>query len=120
MGTVILVDDDRTNATLIRTLLEMDGFRVVVCPTVSSAVLTSDEGVDAFIIDCHLSGEDDGIELLRAIREGRTGASADVAVIMTSGDDRRRGEAQSAGASYFLLKPYSPSELSRQLTVIVE
>jgi two-component system chemotaxis response regulator CheY len=120
MGTIILVDDDRTNATLIRTLLEMDGFQVVVCPTVGNAVVEADPRVDAFIIDCHLSGEDDGIELLRAIREGRTGANADVAVIMTSGDDRRSGEARAAGASQFLLKPYSPSELSRQLALIVD
>ena len=32
MGKLILVDDDRSSSTLLRMLLEMDGFRVTVCP----------------------------------------------------------------------------------------
>jgi CheY-like chemotaxis protein len=119
MGTVILVDDDRTNTTLIKMLLELDGFRVIACPGESQALDASSNGVDVFIIDCNLAQGEDGIELLRAIRSGRTPAAFDCPVVMTSGDDRRSGEAELAGATRFLLKPFSPNSLSELLHTLM-
>ncbi|MCI0395356.1 MAG: response regulator [Chloroflexi bacterium] len=116
MAKVILVDDDRTNANLIKMLLEMDGFEVVVCPDLERARTATAEGADAFIIDCNLSRGDSGIDLLRAVRSGQTAAAVNTPIIMTSGDDRRSHEARAAGATQFLLKPYSPSKLSEELT----
>ncbi len=115
MGTLILVDDDRSNTSLIKMLLELDGFQVIACPGERQALSASRNGVDAFIIDCNLAQGDDGIALLRAIREGQTPAAIDCPVIMTSGDDRRSGEAELAGATRFLLKPFSTSSLSELL-----
>lgn len=115
MRKIILVDDDRTNTTLIKRLLEMDGFTVSVCPDVQRAKEASLEGVDAFVIDCNLSFGDDGVDLLIAIRTGDTAAETNTPVIMTSGDDRRQIATERAGATRFLIKPYSPSVLSAQL-----
>jgi DNA-binding response OmpR family regulator len=115
-GRIVLVDDDRTNANLIKILLEMDGFQVVVCPDIGRAIEEIDDTVGALIVDCNLSRGDSGIDLLRSIRSGQTAAKADVPVIMTSGDDRRWDEAVQAGATQFLLKPYSPSNLSSELS----
>jgi DNA-binding response OmpR family regulator len=119
MHTIILVDDDRTNATLIQMLLEMDGFSVVACPDIQKARLAAGNGADAFIIDCNLAHGDDGIELLRAIRLGSTEANPDIPVIMTSGDDSRGGDANLAGATRFLVKPYSPGTLSTHLSELL-
>ena len=116
MRRIILVDDDRTNTTLIKRLLEMDGFSVLVCPDVERAKEASLDGVDAFVIDCNLSYGDDGVDLLIAIRDGSTAAESSIPVIMTSGDDRRHAAAELAGATRFLIKPYSPSVLSTQLS----
>jgi two-component system response regulator CpxR len=118
MSRIILVDDDRTNTTLIKRLLEMDGFTVLVCPDVQRAKEASLDGVDAFVIDCNLSYGDDGIDLLVAIRNGSTAAESSIPVIMTSGDDRRHAAAEQAGATRFLIKPYSPGVLSTQLSAI--
>jgi DNA-binding response OmpR family regulator len=120
MHKIILVDDDRTNTTLIRMLLEMDGFVVIACPDVARAQLATGDGVDAFIIDCNLAHGDDGIELLRAIRVGLTEADPDIPVIMTSGDDSRSAAAELAGATRFLVKPYSPGTLSTHLSELLE
>jgi DNA-binding response OmpR family regulator len=119
MNHVMLVDDDRTNSGLIKMLLEMDGFTVTLCPDVARAKAAAGNEVDAFVVDCNLARGDDGIDLLQAIRRGETAAAADVAVIMTSGDDRRRQESLSNGANRFLLKPYPPSTLSNELTTIL-
>ena len=119
MHRIILVDDDRTNITLIRMLLEMDGFIVDACPDVARAQLAAGSGVDAFIIDCNLAHGDDGIELLRATRVGSTKADPNIPVIMTSGDDSRSGAAELAGATRFLVKPYSPGTLSTHLSELL-
>ena len=120
MPTIILVDDDRTNTTLIQMLLEMDGFSVIACPDIKRARLAALNGADAFVIDCNLAQGDDGIELLKSIRAGSTEARANIPVVMTSGDDSRSGDAVSAGASRFLVKPYSPGILSAQLSELLE
>lgn len=119
MHRIILVDDDRTNTTLIGMLLEMDGFSVVACPDVERARRAAGAGVDAFIIDCNLAHGDDGIELLRSIRVGMSGVDPLVPVIMTSGDDSRSSAAVSAGATRFLVKPYSPGTLSTHLSELL-
>ncbi len=119
MHTIILVDDDRTNTTLIQMLLEMDGFSVVACPDIEKARLAAGNGADAFIIDCNLAHGDDGIELLKSIRIGSTEAKPDIPVIMTSGDDSRGSDANLAGATRFLVKPYSPGTLSTHLSELL-
>jgi CheY-like chemotaxis protein len=120
MKTIILVDDDRTNTILLKRLLELDGFNVVVSPDREQAQLAAINGVDAFIIDCNLAHGDDGVELLSAVRQGMTEAPHDIPVIMTSGDDRRVAAAEAAGATSFLIKPYSPNVLSQQLNDLLE
>lgn len=119
MANIILIDDDRTNANLIKMLLEMDGFSVNVCPDLQHARELIQETTDAFIIDCNLARGDNGIDMLKAIRNGDTVVSKNVPVIMTSGDDRRSREADEAGANRFLLKPYSPNKLSEELSRLV-
>lgn len=119
MRTIILVDDDRSNTTLIKMLLEMDGFHVIACPGENQAISASLNGVDAFVIDCNLADGEDGVRLLQSIRGGQTPAPSDCPVIMTSGDDRRIGEAELAGATRFLLKPFSPSSLSDLLRSMI-
>lgn len=119
MATIVLVDDDRDNARLIRILLEMDGFSVKVYPDVKGAMAAAEPDIDAFVIDCNLAHGGDGIDLLRAIRHGDTNADNDLPVILTSGDDRRSFEAEAAGATSFFLKPYSPSALSVELSKLL-
>ena len=120
MKTIILVDDDRANTVLLKRLLELDGFEVIVSPDVKRAQDATNNGVDAFVIDCNLAQGDDGVDLLLAVRRGNTRAPSDIPIIMTSGDDRRMTDAEAAGASRFLIKPYSPSTLSEELNELLE
>lgn len=114
---IVVVDDDRSTVTLLTMLLEMDGFTVSHSArpeTVLEWGRTRD--VDAFVIDCHL-GAYDGLDLLREIRsdpklEGKL-------VVTTSGRDLGE-EALAAGADLFLLKPFSPTELSKSLSSRLE
>lgn len=116
MPRIVVVDDDPSNSSLIKLLLEMDGHSVVTSPDIASAKTVADGSTDAFLIDYHLARGANGLDLLRDIRQGNTPASADSVVIVTSGDYRRETEARAAGANKFMLKPYPADALSQELS----
>lgn len=120
MAHIVIVDDDYNNTKLMSMLLEMDGFDVTISPDVKHARDAATSGIDAFVVDCYLTPGEDGIGFLREIRSGATAASPDTPVIMTSGDDRMFEASKEAGATNFLLKPFSPSELSSELSNLLK
>jgi CheY-like chemotaxis protein len=115
MSQIIVVDDDPTNATLTKMLLEMDGFTVAACQSAQEAEQTTTPKTQAFVVDVNLARGLSGIDLLRDIRAGKTRAPDNTVVIMTSGDARRVDDCLQSGANDFLLKPYSPNILSQLL-----
>ncbi|MCB8981537.1 MAG: response regulator transcription factor [Ardenticatenaceae bacterium] len=120
MKQVIVVDDDNTNSSLIKMLLELDGFSVQTCEDQAKATAAATSETQAFVIDCHLARGRSGLDLLRAIRAGETNAAVNTAVIITSGDYRQEDESKASGADLFLLKPYPPDALSATINAILE
>lgn len=120
MKTIIVVDDDLTNTSLLQMLLEIEGYKVITCKNIAEALSAiEEEGADGFVVDCHLAGGISGLSLLRDIRAGETAVSANTVVIMASGDHRLEDESIDSGADRFLLKPYSPNELSSELSKLL-
>ena len=119
MTQIIVVDDDNTNSSLIKMLLELDGFSVEACEDQQKAEVAATPNTKAFVIDCHLARGRSGLDLLRAIRAGNTNAKKETAVIITSGDYRQEDESIECGANLFLLKPYPPNALSEVITEIL-
>jgi CheY-like chemotaxis protein len=112
MPKVMIVDDDRTMVSLLKILLEMDGFEVVnvihgrdFLPTVR------EEKPDVVLLDVFLTNMD-GKELVAEVR--RSDDISDLKVIMTSGMDLAE-QCSEAGADAFLLKPYTPEQLMQVL-----
>jgi len=105
---VMVVDDDRTMVTLLRTLLELDGYQVVQ-PKNAASVLESiaAERPDLVLMDVFLKGHD-GIDLVRGLR--KLPELAHTPVVMTSGMDVSE-QSLAAGANSFMLKPYDPDVL---------
>ncbi len=108
MPRLLIVDDDATMVSLLKTLLELDGFEVTPATNPDRALESMRQlRPDLVIMDVFMNSRD-GLELLRQVR-----ASADlgqIPVIMTSGMDVS-DRALDAGADGFMLKPYSPPEL---------
>jgi DNA-binding response OmpR family regulator len=115
MNKIIVVDDDHTNVGLTKMLLELDGFDVIACQDIEQAKAAAAPEISAFVVDVHLARGASGLELIRAVRAAETAASADAIIITASGDHRREEEARTAGADCFLLKPYSPADLSQEI-----
>lgn len=108
MPKILLVDDDDTMVSLLRTLLELDGFEVIDSQEWEGIVdVVAAEQPDLVLMDCFLP-QSDGIDILGKLRSQP--AFDQTAVIMTSGLDMEY-RCQALGANGFLLKPYPPAEL---------
>lgn len=115
MHTILIIDDDPTNSQLLKLLLEMDGYEVMVASNLSQARALLTRHMDACVIDYYLA-YDLGLNLVKEIRASQTSTHPATVIIMTSGDDRCRTIALQEGADSFLQKPFSPSDLSAELT----
>lgn len=107
---VSLIEDDATMISLLKTLLEIEGFEVVemvddTLENVLAALHKEKPEVALMDVNLHLLN---GMDLLRALRKDRH--MDNIKVIMCSGMDMREDCLQ-AGASDFMLKPYMPDEL---------
>ncbi|HLO14999.1 MAG TPA: response regulator [Anaerolineales bacterium] len=112
MAKILLAEDDATMVSLLKTLLNMEGFEVSaldVDSDVPASVLR--EKPDALFMDVHL-GKQSGMEILEAIRGNKD--LSNVRVIMTSGLNVRE-ECIRRGANAFLLKPFMPDDLLKLL-----
>ena len=67
--TILVVDDDASLRLLCRVNLELEGYNVLEAPSVAAAedVMAADP-VDLFLLDVHI-GADDGLALMRSLRE---------------------------------------------------
>jgi CheY-like chemotaxis protein len=112
MAKVLLAEDDATMVSLLRTLLQMEGFDVLTLDVDSNVLeVVKQERPDVLLMDVHL-GNQSGMEILEEIRtdDGQT----DLRIIMTSGLNMK-DECLHHGANAFLLKPFMPDDLIRLL-----
>ena len=112
MAKVLLAEDDRTMISLLKTLLNMEGYEVVALDAnadVPAAV--HQENPDVLFMDVHM-GKQSGLEIMETIRKNPE--FANLRVVMTSGLNVK-DECLQRGANYFLLKPFMPDDLLRLL-----
>lgn len=114
MPDILIVEDDETMMSLLKTLLEIEGFQVTIFNWKISddpLKLIHRDIPPIVLLDVHLHNKN-GLEIIRQIREDATLKS--VRVLMTSGMDMRR-QCLEAGADGFLQKPYMPDDLVRMI-----
>jgi len=108
MAKILLVDDDPITKTLLKTLLEMEGFNVVPWELGTDVLEKLQmEQPDLVVMDVNLNGLD-GIEVLHDLRAEQK--FHHIRVIMSSGMNYQE-ECHREGANAFLLKPYMPDDL---------
>jgi CheY-like chemotaxis protein len=108
MTKVMLIDDDQTMVSLLRTLLEMDGYTIVVPKAWDEIVETiREEQPDLILMDYFLPHME-GLDVMKELRASDD--LSNVRVVMTSGMDVTE-QCREVGADAFLLKPYTPEVL---------
>lgn len=112
---ILLCDDDPTMTTLLRTLLEYEGYVVLGrhdCMNFEGILeIIRQEKPDMVLLDVHLR-QLNGFDLLHMIRQD-TGLQQP-RVLMSSGMDLGM-ESRVEGADGFILKPYMPEELINKI-----
>ena len=112
--TILVVDDDPAMLLYIRTLLELDSYKVETASSGMQAVQLVSSGFapDVALLDVNMPGMD-GLETLRLLLQIRPGLK----IIMCSGvpDARKALEAFVNGAQEFLTKPFHHLYLSATL-----
>jgi len=116
---LLLIEDDTTMLTLLRTLLRFEGYEV--------ALMEEDEDLETImktirlekpaliLLDVHLR-QVNGFELLHLIRKDKE--LQGVRVIISSGSDFSES-CKGEGADGFILKPYMPEELFNKIRGLI-
>lgn len=116
MARVLVVDDDHSVCLAIQTLLEHEGFDVVVSDSGSSGLKAIERSAfDVVMVDIFMPGMD-GLQTIKAFND----RAPEVPLIAMSGFTFRDardpspdflGMATELGAAYSLRKPFRPREL---------
>jgi DNA-binding NtrC family response regulator len=107
---ILLVDDEPGMLRYIKTLLEVDDYKVETATTGEEALQKIDKGLepDLFLLDVLMPGID-GLQTLEQLRQKQ----ANVKVVMLScvNDTRKVVQAMKLGAQDYLTKPFQKAEL---------
>ncbi len=112
----LLIDDDETIATLLRFLLQRQGWVVQRCADGAEAMTAIEQGpVPQLVLLDMMLPVHDGLTLLARLRS--LPAWKEVPVVMLTGKDDQEmmDRAFAAGATDYVSKPFNPVELGTRL-----
>ena len=113
MNKILLVDDDRELTSLLKELLEMEGFNVLVAHDGEQALgLLCVERYDLVLLDLNLPGAD-GMTVLRTLR--KTDRDTRVLILSARSEVADKVAGLDAGANDYLSKPFHLAELEARI-----
>jgi len=116
VGPVLIVEDDRNTAALIKTYLEKEGFHALVANDGVKALDMIKNSQPGFVILDIMLPKIDGWEVCRRLR-----SFSDVPVLMLTAREEEidRVLGLSLGADDYVVKPFSPRELLERVKAIL-
>jgi len=115
MRKILVVDDDAAVRSLVRDVLEIEGYDVALAEDGFAALRRIEaDRPDCVVLDVMMPGID-GHAVLARIRAAEGGTTLPVVMLTAAADDAAAWQAWSGGVDYFLAKPFDASELLRYL-----
>jgi CheY-like chemotaxis protein len=112
---VLIVDDEATTRTLVRLLLERDGYRVLEAFNGKHALdIAAANDVDLFVMDL-LMPELDGYGVILALRHQERHAATPIVVVTTEEGPVVEKQVLDLGADDYILKPFAPTNLTSRI-----
>jgi CheY-like chemotaxis protein len=112
---VLIVDDEATTRTLVRLLLERDGYRVCEAFNGQHALnVAAAQEVDLFVMDL-LMPELDGYGAILALRHQERHAATPIVVVTTEEGPVVEKQVLDLGADDYILKPFEPINLTSRI-----
>jgi len=114
-SSVLIVDDEATTRTLVRLLLERDGYRVIEATNGRHALaLVAAQSVDLVVIDL-LMPELDGYEVIVELRRQQRHLMTPIVVVTTEEGPVVEKQVLDLGADDYILKPFEPIVLTSRI-----
>ena len=111
---ILVVDDEAFMHIFMGHHLTRAGYEIISARNGCEGLEKANENPDLIVMDVMMA-EMDGLAALRQLKQ--TGGTRDIPVIMitTSAQTLTRQESESSGASVFLTKPFSPTQLLAEI-----
>lgn len=108
---ILTVDDSRTVRDMVTFTLKKAGFDVAEAED-GRAALAVLEGskFDLIITDLNMPNMD-GISLIKSVRSGSVHRAVPILILTTESDSTKKADGKAAGATGWLVKPFSPEKL---------
>jgi CheY-like chemotaxis protein len=120
---ILVVDDNRHAVEIVKSVLTSVGARDIRQASTAHAAfeLMRQELIDLIILDQNLGKGDEGIQLVKRIRNDPASPSPYVAILMLTGytEQRRVTAARDAGVTDFLSKPFTVAGLLKRIEAMI-
>ena len=119
MPTILVVDDDKQIARLIRSYLEQAGFQVIVAYDGETALhALRRERPDLVVLDLMLPDRD-GWDVTRIVRGDPTLAATPIIMVTARVEDTDRIVGLELGADDYVTKPFNPREIVARVRAVL-
>jgi len=108
--TIMSVDDSKSVRQMVSFTLQQAGYKVVEAEDGKDALAKLNEQVDMVLTDLNMPNMD-GIELIKAIRAEPRYKFMPVVMLTTESQANKKQEGKAAGATGWIIKPFSPEQL---------
>ncbi len=120
---VLIADDDRRIALIVRQVLESLGFKeiVVACDGSQALKFLQTNKIDMVITDWQMSPMD-GINLVKFLRTSDVSPNRFMPIIMLTGNAEREHveKARDIGVTEFVVKPFSAKTLCSRIALLID
>jgi two-component system response regulator PilR (NtrC family) len=119
MGSVLVVDDERSMREFLAICLKREGHTVTVADSGAQALeALADEPAEIIVTDLKMPGDIDGIGLLTAVKE--RGLDSEVIVVTAYATPETAIQAMKQGAYDYLTKPFKVDEINAVIARALE
>lgn len=108
--TILTVDDSSSVRQLVRFTLAEAGYQVIEAVDGKDALSKLAAPVHLIVTDLNMPNLD-GIGLIRAVRASAVHKGLPILMLTTESQDSRKQEGKSAGATGWIVKPFTPQQL---------
>jgi DNA-binding response OmpR family regulator len=120
VATVVIAEDDRDIRELVELILEEDGYATVpVSDGLGALNACRAKSPDVLLLDVSMPGELTGLEVCRRIRADEDLGGVRVMLLTARAREQDVNAGYAAGADDYLVKPFTPSELTRRLEALL-
>ncbi len=115
-GLVLIIEDDRKTAALIRLYLEKEGFQTITAYDGRQGLKLARIHSPIFVVLDLMLPELDGWEVCRRLRQG---SNVPILMLTARGDEIDKVSGLTLGADDYVVKPFSPRELVARVKAIL-